>query len=244
MSGTPPAPCAGRGRGHRLQRGARRPEPAELPLLTGPPRGHGARRETGVRGPRAGATAAGSGGRTNSMNSGPLRGPGPGGAPSARHLLSRALASPRQGPCDVPLPAAQSHRCCGGGHGTPGLARAGRVTPPLPHRCFCPCPLPCSTAPAPLSAPHPSPPVALAAPQDTRDGPSRPRSALHPLPPLPSRRCSRSALPWPPCLPGPCTPDGPPGWLPVPAHSTPGESSCPVPQGPRATAASLSERVP
>lgn len=90
----------------------------------------------------------------------------------------------------------------------------------------------------PLPSPHPtrsSPPLPHSGPGGTTGRerwPFWPPSALHPLPSLPSRRCSRPALAWPPCLPGPCPPDGPPGWLPVPAHSTPGEFPCPVPRGP------------
>lgn len=113
------------------------------PSAGGAPVPHGASTwswcEAGVRGPRGGATAAGS----RAAGTRALA-----GAPSARHRLSCALGSPREaallpreggsggrgspspreGPCDVPLPAAQSHRRCGGGRWAPGLAGAGRVT--------------------------------------------------------------------------------------------------------------------
>lgn len=130
--------------------------------------GRGARRETGVRGPRGGATVAGSRGP---RELGLTAGPRPWRAPLCTSPPLRALGSlweaallpseggsgargspaPRQGPRDVPLPAARSCRCCGGGRWAPGLAGS----PPTASLSFLSCPPP-FTAPTPLKLPTPA----------------------------------------------------------------------------------------
>lgn len=156
------------------------------------------------------------------MNSGLRQGPWPWRAPPLLITSSRALGSlweaallpgeggsggrgspsPCQGPRDVPLPAAQSHRCCGGGRWAPGLARS----PPTPYCCFCPR-APCLCPLQPLRGPRPaqsSPPLPHSGPGGT------PGHERWPFPP--------SQCPAPPAFP-PFSKAQPP--CPPPASSSP-----------------------